>query len=186
MLPICALCALFALALSACGDTIQAKPIPHNILEQMVISPFPVYWAGGTLERLALTDATHDPGGAYSVQYGNCLQGGQGTCVPPVRIVTSPDNSFLPGASAPRSTTLVRGVPALVSRGGRTIVIATGGVVLDIYASTPRLARAAARAVIPINAPGSPEAPLPPPLPDSGFAEKPLPSQTPSRLGPLR
>ena len=42
------------------------------------------------------------PAARSRVQYGDCLQGGQGTCVPPLRIVTSPDNSFLPGGSAPQ------------------------------------------------------------------------------------
>jgi hypothetical protein len=172
-----------ATALYACGDTLQAKPIPHNVLESMIISPFPVYWAGGSFRHLQITDATKDPSGAYSVQYGNCLQGGQGTCVPPLRIVTSPDNSFLPGDPGPRRTTLVRGVQALVARGGRTLVIPTGSVVVDVYASDSSLARAAAETVVPINAPGSPQAPLPAQLPDSGFGAHPLPSQTPARLG---
>jgi hypothetical protein len=180
------LCALCAALLCACGDTLQTKPIPHNILESMVMSPFPVYWAGASFQRLSITDATHDPSGAYSVQYGNCLQGGQGVCVSPLRIVTSPDNSFLPGGSAPRAAKLLRGVPALLARGGRTTVIATGSVVVDIYATTAGLAGAAAQAVVPINVPGTPQGQLPPQLPDSGFGSRPLPSQTPASLGPLR
>jgi hypothetical protein len=180
------LCALCAALLCACGDTLQTKPIPHNILESMVSSPFPVYWAGASFQGLSITDATHDPSGAYSVQYGNCLQGGQGVCVSPLRIVTSPDNSFLPGGSAQRGAKLLRGAPAVLARGGRTIVIATGKVVVDIYATTAAVAAAAARTVVPINVPGRPQGQLPPQLPDSGFASKPLPSQTPATLGPLR
>ncbi|TMK26449.1 MAG: hypothetical protein E6G62_02400 [Actinobacteria bacterium] len=180
------LSALCAVALGACGDTLQTKPIPHGALESMVISPFPVYWAGGSFRRLPITDATHDPSGSYSVQYGNCLQGGQGVCVAPLRIVTSPDNSFLPGGAAPGPAKLLRGVPAVLARGGRTIVIATGSVIVDIYATTAGLAEAAARTVVPINAPGTPQGPLPARLPDSGFGSKPLPSQTPATLGPLR
>jgi hypothetical protein len=182
-LAVLSLCALALCCLCACGDTLQAKPVPHNILENMIASPFPVYWAGGTFRRLQITDATHDPSGAYSVQYGNCLEGGQGTCVPPLRIVTSPDNSFLPGDPGPRSQIPVREVQAVLARGGRTIVISTGGVVVDIYARDARLARAAAETVVPINAPGSPQARLAPALADTGFGEKPLPSQTPARLG---
>jgi hypothetical protein len=180
------LCALCAALLCACGDTLQTKPIPHNILESMVISPFPVYWAGASFQRLSITDATHDPSGAYSVQYGNCLQGGQGVCVSPLRVVTSPDNSFLPGGAVPHGTKLLRGAPAILARGGRTIVIATGNVVVDIYATTAGLAAAAAQTVVPINMPGTPQGQLPPQLPDSGFGSKPLPSQTPASLGPLR
>jgi hypothetical protein len=163
---------------------LQTKPIPHDSLERLLISPFPVYWAGGSFHGLSITDVTRDPSGAYSVQYGNCLQGGQGTCVAPLRIVTSPDNSFLPGGSAPSDATLVRGVPVLLARRGRTIVIPTGSVVVDIYASSAGLARAAASTVVSINSPGSPQAQLPAPLPDSGFGEKPLPSQAPIRIVP--
>jgi hypothetical protein len=181
-----ALCALCSAVLCACGDTLQDKPIPHNILEGLIISPFPVYWAGESFRGLSITDVTHDPSGAYSEQYGNCLEGGQGTCVTPLRIVTSPDNSFLPGGSGPSDATLVRGVPALVARSGRTIVIPTGNVVVDIYASNAALARAAALTVVPINASGAPQAQLPAQLPDSGFGGRPLPAQTPPRVGPLR
>jgi hypothetical protein len=181
-----ALCAFCAAALSACGDTLQTKPIPHNILESMIISPFPVYWAGKSLRGLSITDATHDPSGAYSLQYGVCLEGGQGTCVPPLRIVSSPDNGFLPGGSGSSHSELLRGVPVVVARRGRVIVIPTGSVVVDVYASNARLARAAALTVVPINAPGAPQAQLPAQLPDSGFGEKPLASQIPPRLGSLR
>jgi hypothetical protein len=176
------LCALGVPVLSACGDTIQNKPIPHNVLEQLIVSPFPVYWAGISFKGLQITEASHDPGGAFSVQYGNCLQGGQRTCVPPLSIVTSPDNSFLPGGAGPRRSVSIRGIPAVAAAGGRTIVIPTGQVVVNIYASSSSLADAAAQTVIPINAPGSPQGPLPARLPDSGFGDRPLPSQTPSRL----
>ena len=182
-LAVLSACGLCAALLCACGDTLQAKPIPHNILESMVVSPFPVYWAGGSFQELAITDAAHDPGGAFTVQYGNCLQGGQGVCVSPLKIVTSPDNSFLPGGSERGRPVRLRGVPALIARGGRTIVIATGAVVVDIYATTPVIAAAAAREIVPINVPGEPQGALPARLPDSGFAAKPLPSQTPPRLG---
>jgi hypothetical protein len=178
--------AVCAVTLCACGDTLQTKPIPHNILEGLIVRPFPVYWAGGSFAGLQITDASHDPSGAFAVQYGDCLQGGQGTCVTPLRIVTSPDNTFVPGDPSSRPTGQLRGVPIIPSRGGRTIVIAAGGVVVDIYASTARLARAAAETAVPINAPGSPGAPLPAPLPDTGYAGKPLSSQTPPILGTPR
>jgi hypothetical protein len=173
------LAGLCALALGACGDTLQDQPIPHNILEGLVEAPFPVYWLGGSFQGLAVTEATHDASGAFSVQYGNCLQGGQGTCVPPLRVVSSPDNSFLPGGSTPSRVTPIRGIAAVVAEAGRTIVIPTAGVVVDIYAKDPQLARAAAQTVVPINGVGAPEAPLPARLPDTGFGERPLPSQVP-------
>jgi hypothetical protein len=180
------LAGLCALALSACGDTLQVRPIPHNTLEGLIVAPYPVYWLGGSFHGMAITEATHDPSGSYSVQYGNCLQGGQGACVPPLRVVSSPDNSFLPGGQTPTQKVFIRGAGALLAQAGRTIVIPTAGVVVDIYASDARTARAAAQTIVPINQLGTPGQPLPARLPDTGFASTPLPSQTPSSLRPLR
>jgi hypothetical protein len=178
-----ALAALCAVALGACGNAVQDQPIGHNVLETTMLAPYPVYWLGGSFQGHAITEVAQDPGGATSIQYGDCLQGGQGTCVPPLRVVTSPDNSFLPGgASAPRRTASVRGVSSVLAQGGDTVEIPTGSVVVDIYAQSPRLAAAAAQTIVPINAIGEPQAPLPATLPDTGFAETPLPSQMPSPL----
>ncbi len=172
-------------ALAGCGDTIQAKPIPHNQLEQLVVASFPVYWAGGTFRGSQITEVSPDPGGAFTVQYGNCLQGGQGTCTPPLRVVTNPDNSFLPGGEAPATTAVVRGIPARSTEAGRVITIPTGGVVVGIFARDAALARAAAEQIVAINRPGSPGETLPARLPDTGFGSTPLPSQRPSTARPL-
>jgi hypothetical protein len=184
--PFAALAALCSVTLAACGNTLQDQPIAHNILESVLVAPYPVYWLGGTFHGIPVTEATHDPGGAYSIQYGDCLEGGQGVCVVPLRVVTSPDNSFLPGGSARLATVHLRGVPAMVAQGGRMIEIPTGNVVVDIRAKDRRLASAAAQTIVPINAVGAPEAPLPAQLPDSGFADTPLPFQVPSPLRPAR
>jgi hypothetical protein len=183
VLPLAALCAL---VLSACGNTLQDQPIPHNTLEGLIVAPFPVYWVGGVFHHLQISEATHDPGGAFSVQYGDCVQGGQSTCVPPLRIVTSPDNSFLPGGTTPSRRTRIRGAAARVAQGGETIEIPTAGVVLSIYARNPALAAEVAATAVPINEPGMGQARLPAALPPTAFAETPLPSQMPSPLRALR
>ncbi len=177
--------ALCALALSSCANTVQDQPIPHNILEGLIEAPFPVYWLGGSFRGMAISEATHDPGGSYSIQYGNCLVGGQGECVPPLRVVTSPDNSFLPGGSTPGASTRIRGVGARVAQAHTTIMLIAGSVVVDIYAVDARTAAAAAHTIVPINVPGAPEAPLPAALPDTGFNDMPLPTQVPLPLHPL-
>jgi hypothetical protein len=177
--------AVCAAALCGCASTLQDRPIPHNILEDMVLAPYPVYWVGGSFAGMPIGEATHDPSNAWSVQYGNCLEGGEVGCVPALRIVTSPDNSFLPGGTAPSRTARIRGVNALLLRAGRTLVLATAGVVIDIYATSARTALAAARTAVPINALGKPEAPLPAPLPNTGYSELPLPDQVPSPLRAL-
>jgi hypothetical protein len=175
-----------ALALSACGDTLQDQPIAHNTLETLLVAPYPVYWLGRSFHGLAITEAGYDPGGAFSVQYGDCVEGGQGTCVPPLRVVSSPDNSFVEGGDAPHRSTLVRGVSALTAQGGQTIEIATAGVVVGVYADSPSLAAAAAQTIVPINEAGAPGGQLPARLPDTGFASTPLPSQVPSPLRAFR
>jgi hypothetical protein len=177
--------ALCAGVVGACGDTVQDQPIPHDALEALLLAPYPVYWLGRSFQGIAVTEAARDPSGAFSVQYGDCLEGGQGTCVPPLRVVTSPDNSFVPGASAPHSTRSIRGAPAVVAQRGRAIAIPTGGVVVAIYGLTPRLAAAAAQRAVPINASAEPGAPLPARLPDTGFGATPLPAQIPPPLRPF-
>ena len=177
------LATLCAVALGGCANAVQDQPIGHNVLETAMLARYPVYWLGGSFRGHAITEVAQDPGGATSIQYGDCLQGGQGTCVPPLRVVTSPDNSFLPGgAFAPRRAASVRGVSAVLAQGGDTVEIPTGPVVVDIYAQSPRLAAAAAQTIVPINAIGEPQAPLPATLPDTGFADRPLQSQMPSPL----
>jgi hypothetical protein len=171
-------------AVAGCGDTIQAKPIPHNELEQLLVAPFPVYWAGGSFKGMQITEVSADPGGAFTVQYGNCLLGGQGTCTAPLRVVTNPDNSFLPGGGAPAETELVRGVRGQSHEAGRVITIPTGGVVVGIFARDGALARAAAQEIVAINRPSSPGEALPARLPDTGFGSTPLPSQRPSTARP--
>jgi len=178
--------ALAALALAGCASTVQESPIPHNLLEALVEAPFPVYWLGRSFHGLAVSEARRDPSHAYTVQYGGCSEGGEGGCVPPLRLVTSPDNSFLPGGQAPERATRIRGVRALLAQGGRTVIIATGPVVLDVYARNAATAAAAAATAVPINAVAWPHAPLPPALPPTAFATTPLPSQVPSPLRELR
>ncbi len=120
---------LAALALPGCGNTLQDQPIPHNALETFVLAPYPVYWLGASFHGMQITEASTDPSGSFTVVYGNCLEGGQNTCVAPLQVITSPDNSFVPGEGAgARVQTSLRGVGAFVSDGGRAIAIPTGPV----------------------------------------------------------
>lgn len=173
-------------ALAGCGNAVESRPIPHNTLESLVVNPFPVYWLGGRFHGLPVTEATPDPSGALSVQYGDCLEGGQGTCIPRLLVTTSADNSFVPGGGADARVRPLRGVAARVAQDGRTILIPTGPVVVGIYANTASLARAAAERIVPINEPGAPGDELPAALSDTGYGSTPLPSQEPQPLKPVR
>jgi hypothetical protein len=180
LLVLLLLLGLAAATLSACGDTIQDQPIPRSALEPMVLQrSYPVYWLGGEFQRLAITEAAHDPSGAYTIHYGDCKEGGQYTCVSPLSIVTSPDNSFIPGGTGARATVDVRGVRAVLAEHGSTIVIPTGGVIVSIFASSATQAREAAQTMVPINRLGVPDQALALPLANTGFASEALRSQEP-------
>lgn len=176
--------ALCALTFSACGDTLQETPIGAASFESVIVnSRMPVYWLGLRFKDLEASNVREDPGGAITIDYGNCLVGGQYTCITPLQIVTSPDNSFVPGGGAGAQAVSIRGVRALSSEGGAALAIATGPVVVSVYAERPSLARAAAQAMTPFNEPGLTEAPLPRSGGDTGFDRLPLRSQVPPGQG---
>jgi hypothetical protein len=167
-------------ALGACGDTLQDQPIgPHPLESVIVDSRFPVYWLGQRFDGMRITGVLIDPGGAVTLRYGDCLVGGQFTCVTPLSLVTSPDNSFLPGADAVGGVRPIRGAQALSTQGGRALALRTGSVVVSVHARYPALALRAARLMAPVNKVGLPLQPLPAAAPDTGFDRLPLPSQLP-------
>jgi hypothetical protein len=176
------LACIAAPALGACGgDTLQDQPVGASTLEKLLITgPYPIYWLGGAFHAQAITAVNGDPGGAFTIQYGDCIEGGQSTCVTPLSIVTSPDNSFRPGGSTPTRIVRIRGVHGVLAQQGQTIELRTAGVLVEIYAARASLAMAAAETMVPINRIGAPGMRLPPPLPETGFAQKPLPTQAPS------
>jgi hypothetical protein len=171
------LCAALA---SGCGDTLQDQPIGRSALEAVIVkSHFPVYWAGTRFAGMRLTSVAIDPGGAVTIQYGDCLVGGQYTCVTPLSVVTSPDNSFLPGGAALTPPLRLRGVAASAAQSGATLALRTGGVIVSLYARDRQLARKAAQTIVPLNEVGVLGAALPAPVPDTGFDRLPLRSQLP-------
>jgi hypothetical protein len=171
---------LCTLALGSCGDTLQDQSIGASPLETVLVkSHFPVYWLGSRFHGMRVTNVTIDPGEAVTIRYGDCVVGGQYTCVTPVSVVSSPDNSFVPGRTAVTRTLALRGVSANLAQGGATLAIPTGAIVASVYARNPTLAREAATSMAPLNEVGEPGAQLPAALPDSGFDRAPLPSEVP-------
>lgn len=171
---------LLAFALWSCGDTLQDQSIGPSPLESVIVkSRFPVYWLGQRFDGMRITGVLIDPGGAVTLRYGDCLVGGQFTCVTPLKLVSSPDNSFVPGAGEVGRTRLVRRANALSTQGGRALAIRTGSVVVSVRAANAALALRAARLMAPVNKVGLPLQPLPAAAPDTGFDQIPLPSQLP-------
>ena len=174
-----------AVMITACGNTLQDQPVSSSLLEQLVtVEENPVYWLGTSFEKLPITNVLRDPSGALSVQYGDCLAGGQNSCVAPLIMVTSPDNGLHPVGFGPHTTLKVRGVQAMLTQGGETVEIATASVVVDIYARRASLARAAAQTMVAINQGGLPGAPLPAPVANTGYTSRPLEGQLPRTLPP--
>jgi hypothetical protein len=170
-----------ALVLGSCGNTLQDEPIGPKPLESVLVqSRFPVYWAGVKFHGLPITSVTIDPSQAVTIRYGDCVLGGQYTCVTAISIVTSPDNSFIPGGAAATRAPSLRDATVSVAQGGDTLALATGGVIVSVYADHPALALETARMMAPVNEVGSPLAPLPAALPDTGFERVPLPGQVPA------
>lgn len=181
------LAALALLALStviaACGNTIQAQPISDNTLQQLVsFEKFPVYWLGASFHALQLASFGTDPGGAYTIQYGNCTVESASNCVSPLELISSPDNAFLPSAGIETTPTQVRGVSALAAQGGEVIELRTGPIVIDVRANSARLARAAAQEMVPVNEVGQPRGRLPSALRNTGYNRRVMEQQRPSTV----
>jgi len=171
---------LAALALGSCGNTLQDQPIGPSPLESVIVdSRFPVYWLGLKFDGMRITGVLIDPGGAVTLRYGDCLVGGQFTCVTPLSLITSPDNSFVPGASMVGRVRSVRGSEALSTQNGRSLALRTGSVVVTVRAQHAALALRAARLMAPVNKVGLPLQALPAAAPNTGFDQLPLPSQLP-------
>ena len=170
---------LAAVGASGCGNTVQSVPSGRSSLEAVMVSPFPVYWVGSELHGMSIREVTRDPSGAITIDYGDCLEGGQSACVSPLRIVTSPNNSFTPGGAGPYREVTLRGVPAREMSAGTALIIPTGSVVLDIYAENAALAHAAAAAAVPLGDAASYGQDLPAAQPDNGYAGMPLKGQVP-------
>jgi hypothetical protein len=174
---------LCALVVAGCGSTLEDQPLaPSNLESLIAIREYPVYWLGKRFAGLSVSEASRDRSGAYTVQYGNCIKGGQYACESPLSIVTSPENDFVAAGSSGVRVRPIRGVSSFASEAGRAVEVPTGQVVVSIRAENAALAGAAALAIVPINVVGVPAAPLPKVLPTSSFATQPLPTQlkTPS------
>jgi hypothetical protein len=164
-----------ALLLAACG-TQAPPPITQssNRAELVQAEYFPyfrVYWDGLRFQGLALTAAdgtqNYNPAVGESFQYGNCNPGNgplhTGGCVLPLQVATVVWHRHSNAGLGEQRNIILRGVPATVFAGGRSIELYTGKYAIDVFADTPARALAAAQALRPLNAPGGASGALPPP-----------------------
>jgi hypothetical protein len=161
-----------ALLAAGCGTSHPAPIASGELAEAQLFPYYPVYWVGRTFDGRPL--ATVDGLKGYSntvgdsVYYGDCLQSkgifGGGSCELPLQVSTV---IYRPHSNATLGTQrniLVRGVPATVYDEGRSIELYSGRVAIDVFSDTYAHALAAANELVPVNAPGSPSAPLPLPV----------------------
>jgi hypothetical protein len=164
-----ALCTVTALA--GCS-TAHPGPIGAQSLTEAEAFPYyRVYWVGPSFagQPLVAADGQRDYISTVgdSVYYGDCVQGKGilgGSCVLPLQVTTVIYALHSNSALGAQRNTVVRGVPATVYDEGRSLEIYSGRVAIDVFSDSFTHALAAAQELRPLNAPGSPSGPLPPPV----------------------
>jgi hypothetical protein len=169
----CVACVLSCGLAAGCA-TVHPAPITAGALAEAQTFPyFRVYWAGARFGsyRLVAADGRKNYSTAIgdSVYYGDCVAGkssalGESGCELPLQITTAiyamgPNMSL----GAHRDTVL-RGVPAVIYDGGRSIMLYSGRLTIHVSSDSLSEALAAVRALRPLNAPGSATRPLPAPV----------------------
>jgi hypothetical protein len=166
-------CLLAALAMG-CGTTKPPGPIrAHELAEAQTFPYFKIYWVGPRFQGRPLVAA--DGRNGYrsdigdSVYYGDCVEskgvfGGGSTCTLPLQVTTVIYRRHSNAPLGPQRNMLIRGVPATVYDGGRSIELYSGRLSIDLFSDTPAAALQGANDLRPLNAAGSAATPLPPPV----------------------
>lgn len=171
-----ALAVLLALAVvltvSACGTSQPKQITAAELAEAQTFPYYRVYWVGRSFDGHTL--ATADGLNGYistvgdSVYYGNCVRSkgifGGGSCLLPLQVTTVIYALHSNSALGTQSNTLIRGVPATIYDGGRSIELYTGRVAVDVFSNDYANALRASEQLLPINAPGSASGDLPAPV----------------------
>jgi hypothetical protein len=159
---------------AGCGTTEHPGPIGAiELAEAQTFPYYRIYWAGPRFEGQPIVAADgrkgYNSAVGDSVYYGDCAHGkgvfgGGGSCTLPLQVTSVIYRLHSNAALGPQRNMLVRGVPATVYDGGRSIELYSGRVAIDVFSDTFPHARAAALALRPLNAPGSARSKLPPPV----------------------
>jgi hypothetical protein len=165
-----AVCA--ALAAAGCGTAHPRAIAAGELAEAQTFPYFRVYWVGPSFDGHPLVAADGLKGYigriGDSVYYGDCVQGkgifGGGSCPLPLQLTTVVYALHDNAALGAQSNLVIRGVPATVYDGGRSIEIYTGRLAVDVFSDTFAHALAASDRLRPLNAPGSASGRLPAPV----------------------
>jgi hypothetical protein len=164
-LAVAALCA-------GCGTGHPQAIGSGTLAEAQTFPYFRLYWVGRSFLGQQLVAADGQKGYISSlgdsVYYGDCVKGkgifGGGSCILPLQVTTVIYRLHSNATLGRQRNIVVRGVPATVYDEGRSIEVYSGRVAIDLFSNTFAHAYAAARALRPLNAPGSPATELPPPI----------------------
>jgi hypothetical protein len=164
---------LLALGAAGCATTGRPRPIDAASLAEAQTFPyFKVYWVGRSFQGspLAAADGLRGYNAAVgdSVYYGDCVHHkgifGGGSCILPLQLTTVIYRLHSNATLGPQRNVVIRGVPATVYDEGRSIEIYTGRVAIDVFSDSFTHALVASQQVLPLNAPGTSGADLPPPV----------------------
>ena len=170
------LLALAVLALAAfaggCGTGHPRRLAAGELAEAQSFPYYRVYWVGPSFQGQVLAAAdglrTYINTVGESVYYGDCVRSkgifGGGSCLLPLQVTTVVYRLHSNATLGPQRNIVVRGVPATAYDEGRSIELYTGRVAIDIFSDSFQHALAAARRLLPLNAPGRASGPLPPPV----------------------
>lgn len=168
------LMALTSSALLAGGcATGQPGPLSAQALQEAETFPYyPIYWVGHNFGGYPITAADGKKGYEASigdsVYYGDCVRDkgilGGGSCQLPLQVTTVIYRLHSNATLGAQRNTIIRGVPAVIYDEGRSIELYSGRQAIDIFSDTLGHAMQAARALRPLNAPGSASGPLPAPV----------------------
>jgi hypothetical protein len=167
-----ALLATAALA-SGCGTVHPPALGSASLAEAQTFPYYKLYWVGSSFvgHPLAAVDGTksYSAGIGDSVYYGDCvngkgLLGGGGSCLLPLQVTTVIYGLHSNAPLGPQRNILIRGIPATVYNEERSIELYSGRLAIDVFSDTLPHALLAANRLLPLNAPGSASAQLPPPV----------------------
>jgi hypothetical protein len=155
-----------------CGTGHPAPITATELAEAQTFPYFRVYWVGHSFLGHPLAAADGQKGYidslGDSVYYGDCVHRkgifGGGSCVLPLQVTSVIYRLHSNATLGPQRNIVVRGVPAVVYDGGRSIELYSGRVAIDVFSDSFAHAYAAARVLLPLNAPGSARGNLPAPI----------------------
>jgi hypothetical protein len=175
-----ALALILAVVLLSGCDTTHPRSIEREALTEAQTFPYyKLYWAGPSFvgRPLAAVDGLKGYSTAIgdSVYYGDCvngkgLLGGGGSCLLPLQVTTVIYRLHSNSPLGTQRNTVIRGVPATIYDEGRSIELYSGRLAIDVFSDTLAHALLAANELRPLNAPGSPNGALPPPVFCPGLA----------------